>query len=410
MTRTPPQPAPNPTVLTLIMCVAHVAIIMDAFTFATLIKTFEAEWRLSRAEQGMISGIYFACYVPAVPVLMALTDRIDARRIFMAGCLLIGAAAAGFGLFADGFWTAALFRGLSGLGFASAYMPGLRVLVDRFQAPWQSRAIAFYTSSWSLGTAVSFLAAGIIGEAFGWQAAFYAGAVAAAGAFVLVQVTLGPNPPTPPGPDARLFDFRPVLKNRPALGYMFSYAAHTWELLAFRAWLVAFLVFSLARQPEPMVGWFAEPARIATLSAIAAMASNVLGNEFAVRFGRVRVIVAIQIVTGAIACALGFFGAAPYALIAALVVVYAMLVQADSGSLTAGLVAAAEQGRRGATIAVYQVIGWIGGATGPVVVGIVLGLFADETPTAWGCAFIAMGGIAFLGAAILSALSGRGLR
>ncbi len=403
--------ASRPVLLTALMCAAQVGILLDAFTFATLIRTFEAEWDLSKAQQGWISGIYYVAYVPSVPVFMALTDRLDARRIFLFGSLLIAFAAVGFALFAEGFWSALAFRALTGIGFAAAYMPGLRVLVDRFEGPWEARAIACYTSSWSLGTAVSYLVAGIVGETFGWQAAFAVGGAGALLAFLLVWLCLGPKKPTGMEAPTRLLDFTPVFRNRAAMGYVFSYAAHTWELLAFRAWLVAFLVFSLTQQPEPpsssLAAWFAEPPRIATLSAIVAMLSSIFGNELAMRLGRVRVIVVIQVTTGLLACVIGFLGALPYLLVAGLTVFYALMVQADSGSLTAGLMGVAEQGRRGATLAVYQVIGFVGGFTGPILVGIVLGLFATESPAAWGSAFIAMGGVAFLGSGLLLLLTRR---
>ena len=399
--------AASPALLTIIMCAAHVGVLMDAFTFATLIKTFEADWGLTKAQQGWVSGIYYVAYVPLVPILMALTDRMDARRIFLTGSLTIAGAAAGFAIFAEGFWSALAFRALSGMGFAAAYMPGLRVLVDRFEGPWEARAIACYTASWSLGTAVSYLVAGIVGETFGWQAAFYAAGAGALIAFALVFICLDAITPKATDAPGRLLDFRPVFRNLKAMGYVCSYAAHTWELLAFRAWLVAFLVFSLAQQSEPMVGWFAEPSRIATLSAIAAMVSSIFGNELAMRFGRVRVITVIQLATGILACALGFLAAQPYLLVAALTVLYALMVQADSGSLTAGLVGVADEGRRGATLAVYQVVGFAGGFTGPILVGIVLGLFDAESLMAWGSAFITMGGVAFVGTILLLALTGR---
>lgn len=396
----------SPVLLTTIMCLAHVGILIDAFTFATLIKTFEAEWLLSKAEQGWVAGIYLAAYVPAVPVLMALTDRMDARWIFMTGCMVIGIAAAGFALFAEGFWSAMVFRALSGLGFAAAYMPGLRVLVDRFEAIWESRAIAFYTASWSLGTAVSYLLAGAIGDAYGWRTAFLTGAGGAVFGFLLVALLLRPTAPHALPNAGRLLDFRPVLRNRPAVGYMIGYAAHSWELFGLRTWLVAFLMFCLSQQPDPTTGWFTEPSRIATLSAIVAMASSVLGNELASHKNRERVIITIQLISGTMACVIGFLGTELYLIVAALTIIYALLVQADSGSLTAGLVSVAEPGRRGATLAMYQVIGWIGGFLGPVLVGIILGTFAAESKAAWGFAFITMGGVGFIGAAAMKIFSG----
>ena len=396
---------PGPVLITAIMCLAQVATLVDFFVFATLIRTFETEWALTKAEQGWVLGIYQAGYVLAVPVIMALTDRIDARRLYMAGCLLIAVAAGGFALYADGFWSALFFRALSGFGFAATYMPGLRVLVDRFPGVNESRAIAFYTSSWSLGTAVSYLLSGVIGDALGWQAAFYAGAGGALFGFVLIAVFLGPVAPVKAPEPTRLLDFRPVLRNRKVMGYVIAYAAHTYELIAFRAWLVAFLAFSLTQQAEPMVGWLAEPSRIAMFTAIAAMFSSIIGNELAQRVDRPRFIATVQCLTACLACMIGFLGAGPYEVVVALVIVYALMVQADSASLTAGLVGASEDGRRGATLAVYNLGAWTCAFIGPVLVGMVLGGMGKESVLGWGLAFIVMGAVAFIGGAAIRILS-----
>jgi MFS family permease len=398
---------PGPILITAIMCLAQVVTLVDFFVFATLVKTFEAAWTLSKAEQGWVLGIYQGGYVLAVPVIMALTDRVDARRLYMAGCLTIALAAAGFALFAEGFWSALLFRALSGFGFAATYMPGLRVLVDRYPGANESRAIAFYTSSWSLGTAASYLMAGVLGDALGWQAAFFAGSVGALAGFLLVAVCLTPVAPQRAPEPTRLLDFRPVLRNRKVMGYVVAYATHTYELLAFRAWLVAFLVFSLAQQPEPMVGWLAEPSRIAMFTAIAAVVSSIVGNELAHRFDRPRYIATVQCLTAALACVIGFMGAGPYELVVALVILYAVMVQADSASLTAGIVGAAEDGRRGATLAVYNVGAWTCAFVGPVLVGGVLEAAGPESTLGWGLAFAVMGGVTFLGAAAIRILSAR---
>ena len=45
-------------------------------------------WNLSATEAGVMAGAYAFGYMLAVPVLTALTDRIDARRILLAGSVV----------------------------------------------------------------------------------------------------------------------------------------------------------------------------------------------------------------------------------------------------------------------------------------------------------------------------------
>ncbi len=67
----------------------------------------------------------------AVPVLVSLTDRIDPRRILLASLALSALASVGFALVVDGFWSAAAFRLLGGVGLAGSYMPGMKALGGR---------------------------------------------------------------------------------------------------------------------------------------------------------------------------------------------------------------------------------------------------------------------------------------
>jgi hypothetical protein len=71
-----------------------------------------------------------------------------------------------FGLFATGLWSGAFFNAIAGIGFAGAYMPGLKALTDRLAPGDSSRAITLYTSSFSFGVGLSFLVSQLVAEAW----------------------------------------------------------------------------------------------------------------------------------------------------------------------------------------------------------------------------------------------------
>ena len=81
----------------------------------------------------------FGGYMLAVPVLSGLTDRMDARRVYLGSCLLAAAGLGGFALLAEGPATAGLLQAVSGAGLAGTYMPGLRLLADRIGGSRRSR-------------------------------------------------------------------------------------------------------------------------------------------------------------------------------------------------------------------------------------------------------------------------------
>ena len=69
---------------------------------------------------------------------------------------------------------------------------------------------------------------------------------------------------------------------------------------------------------------------------ILGVCSSVTGNEISIRFGRRRLILAAMFAGLIVAGTVGFTTAVSYTLAAVLVLVYAILIWADSSSLTAG--------------------------------------------------------------------------
>ena len=133
------------------MCGSEVLGMLGVFAFPALLPYFLKSWDLSNIQAGWINGIYFAGYTAAVPLLTGLTDRIDARRIYLIFSTLGGLSNLGFAFLATGFWSALIFRGLSGLGLAGTFIPGLKALIDRLELSAQPRAISFYTAFFGLG-------------------------------------------------------------------------------------------------------------------------------------------------------------------------------------------------------------------------------------------------------------------
>jgi len=68
-------------------------------------------------------------------------------------------------------------------------------------------------------------------------------------------------------------------------------------------------------------------------------------------------------------------------------VLYGPIVWLDSSSLTAGTAGTAEPSRRGATLAVHSMLGYVGGFVGPLIVGFVLDWQGGMSVSAWAAAF-----------------------
>jgi predicted MFS family arabinose efflux permease len=349
-------------------------------------------WRLSASEAGLMASSYALGYMVAVPVLTTLTDRIDARLILFAGSTLSGLATIGFGLLADGLGSAALLWALAGIGFAGAYMPGLKALTDRLGPGDISRSITLYTATFSLGVGLSFLVSQLVAERYGWRAAFV---VTGLGPLAMIAACFGLAPVRPKPTNAALLDFRPVLSNRAAMGYILGYGAHCFELYAIRTWIVAFWGFVTARNGGSAV---LEPVTVSFITAILAMPASILGNEAAIRLGRRRVIVCVMVISGAVAIAIGSLAAATPVMLLALVLLYSITVPADSGALTSGMAGSASPAFRGATMAAHSAVGFGLSAAGGWAVGVALDAGGGPATTSgWLAAFLVMAAGGLLG-------------
>lgn len=379
--------------LTAVFCLAEVGAMAGVMFFPALVPTFQAAWGLSNTDAGWISGIYYVGYAGAAPLLVGLTDRIDARRVYLASSVLSAVALLGFA-HAEGLWSASLWRFLAGIGFAGCYMPGLKALSDRIETVAGSRAVSFYTAASGVGTAISVWLAGRLEGAVGWQATAMLLALGPATGALVVLAAVPPKPPPPAAGRPSLWsalDFRPVLSNRPSLGYMLAYAAHSWELFGFRAWVVTFLVFAAA-QAGP-AGVPIAPETVATLVVLAGVPATLLGNEGAIRFGRRRAIATYAVVSALLGLGIGFSAGGPYLLAAVLAFLYGTVNLLDSSALTAGQVAAARPGERGVTLAAHSFMGFMTAFPAPLGIGAALDLVGENT-LGWGLGFATLGLVA----------------
>lgn len=383
------------------MCLAEVLGMVAFAAYSANLPGFIREWGLSNTEAGWIGGVFSLGNILAIPILVSLTDRIDARTVYLGSTAVMGLAYLGFGLLADGFWTALLFRGLSGAGFGGTLIPGLRLLSDLLEGPAQTRAITLYSACGAVGGATSFLIAGLTLPALSWRWVFLFGAAGCLLAALLVLLAVPRTARKGGGPGTALLDFRPVIRNRPALAYILCNFGHTLENYGARGWTVAFLTFALAAQGAPDPG---VPTPI-LMSAIVIVGffGNYMGGALAARLGRRRAVLAIVTASLLAATAAGASAALPFAFVMALVMLHSVTMTLDNAVLNAGAIAAAAPALRGATMAVYGLFGFVGAMLGPTLFGLVLDLVGSGSVLGWTAAFASLGLAGFLGAIALLA-------
>jgi MFS family permease len=380
--------------LVAVVCISGVLAMTSVAHVSVLTALLMQQWSISEAQIGVIGGSYFAGNALAVPFLVGSADVVDARTIFMCSSLLSAAASALYAVFAQGFWSSVLLRAIAGIALAGTYMPGLSIITARLPQASRARATPYYTASFSLGNAVSYLLAGQFSDADSWPLAFGISAVCACVAVLLVALLVAPLPPqkTAGFRLRQLFAYKQVFTNKPAMGYILAYGGHAWELLAFRQWLVPFLVF---KRVSPSAA-----STVAFCVMSAGAAASIAGGELAYApsmGGRRRVLFKLLMLSAVIAAlvASSALHSVPHWASIGAIVAYGLATISDSGVVTAGTVSHAFAGCHGITLSLHSMVGFICPSMGTAAAGAVLqAVGGKDSAAAWVAAWfvVAAGG------------------
>ena len=392
------------TSYTPLMLMAQTCALLGFACYAVVLTPLQEEWGLSNLQSGLIASAFFFGYMLAVPVATALTDRIDARKVYLIGGLSAAIGLLGMGIFAHNFWTALLFMAINGAGLAGTYMPGLKILSDRIKSGELTRHIAFYTAFFGIGTGFSYLCSGWILSLLGWRYVFGLIALGPLLAFVIVLCFIPPlDHEKWSGPlQIRLRDLFPVdkwkivLQDKKAAGFIFGYTAHTIELFASRSWIVAFFAFCAISSGE---SFFLAITTLAGIINFFGVPASILGNEIALRIGRQRWVCIAMITSAVLGIILASSTGHTWWLIIILAVAHAVFIMADSATLTAGLVMSAQENIKGAAMGLHSLMGFGGGLLGPAIFGFVLDIAGSRSSHAawiWAYAAIVIWGVLFV--------------
>ena len=375
--------------LVILMCAYLWLSLLGLHSVPAMLPLFTKLWSLNYTEAGWLAGIIYLTYLFGV-AFVGVTDRIDARRLLIAGALLNVLGYGGMGL-ADGFWSALAFRGIQGLGFAWTYMPGIKAMSDRIPSDAKGRAAAIYVSSFAVGSGLSVWIAAEIASAFGWEWAFVMPAISNIFAAALLFHYLPPVALETQGRPRKLLpDFRPVLRNRASVGYVIGVFAHNFELQGIRSWTVTFLTWTAVAQPDLPDDFNAALAAMVLI--LIGVPSSFVGAEFGHRIGYARTSFLAMAISAVFAFTVGYAAAWPIWVFIALVVGHNLLVLVDSGTLNGGAVNTADPAQRGNTVAAFGTASAAGGLLGPVLLGYILDLTGSGQSTeSWGLAFAVLG-------------------
>ena len=366
-------------------------LMLPASSYIAAIPDVKVQWGLNNTQAALIFSAYLLGYAASALLVMPLTDRLPARYIFAGSAVVSVLAHVLFPLLAQGVVSAVALRCVAGLGLLGTYMPGLRIVSERFSSGGRGLAIGFFVTAQYFANSASLAATGGLMARFDWEEAYLLMALGSAAGLPLAYFLLR-NHRTASGPASSGRLDATILRNAAARYLILGYSLHAAVVFAVRVWLPVFLVAVLVARGVENDAAIVRAAIFGGLALTVGSLGPVMGGIISDRFGRATSAAAIFTLSGACSWLIGWTGDFPWPLIVAIAVVYGWAIAADSAIYSTGVTEVASPEQLGSTMAVQAFAGLVGGVLGPILMGLVLDVTDDSFR--WG--FSSMGVIAVI--------------
>ena len=372
-----------------LMALMLFALLLPFASYVAALPFVQDEWQVNNTQAAVIFSAFQAGFAAAALLVIPLTDRINARHILLASATTSAIANALFPLVAQEVVTASILRAIAGAGLVGVYVPGLRIISERFADAGRGMAMGLFVTAFYAGNGVSLIATGELMNWLSWREAYLALSLASFVGLPLAYLLLrGLRHTAAAGSAVGRLDLG-VLKNRPARYYILGYTLHAAELYVVRVWLPTFLMAVLVARGVENAQAAATAAAVGGIALAAGSVGPVMGGAISDRWGRATSAAMIFALSGLCSWLIGWMGGFPWPLIVGVAVVYGWAISADSAIYSTAVTEVAEPQRLGSTMAMQSFLGFMGGVIGPIIVGGVLDIAPESLK--WGAGFSVTG-------------------
>jgi MFS family permease len=287
-------------------------------------------------------------------------------------------------LLAEGFWSALLFRTLSGIGVAGIYVPGMKIVAELFPVEKRGRALGIYVGSLVVGSGSSLLISGLYVNWLGWQGVILLTSSLSILAAILILSIHIPSSIRIEGNTLTIAKFKSVFKKKNLL-INGGYTGHCWELYAMWSWIGPFLVYYFSTQGFEKETAIKVGNTTGALIIIIGGIATYIGGRLSDKFGHGQTASAFLLISIMCSLLIGWLTYVPIVIMLVIAFIYGFTIVADSPIYNTAISEVTDPELLGIALGIQSVLGFSATIFAPLIFGILLEYFS------WGVAFTTIG-------------------
>jgi predicted MFS family arabinose efflux permease len=249
MSKPSSQPLAGAGSALLILTALNLLNYIDRYVPSAVKELVKVDLNLTDTQTALPLTSFVWVYMLASPIFGALADRVSRPKLIAAGVLLWSLATAG-AAFCTSFTSFLIARSLVGVGEAAYATLAPAMLSDLYPADRRNAILTRFYIAIPVGSALGFVLGGVVGDHYGWQAAFLVaglpGIIAAAFAWRLPDPPRAVSASEPAAPQPSWGSaLRTLAVNRPFVTAVAGYTAVTFASGALADWYPSYLHRSL---------------------------------------------------------------------------------------------------------------------------------------------------------------------
>jgi len=209
---------------------------LDRYLLAGIVAPLQQSLGATQTEIGFLTSAFLLVYMVAAPVFGLASRRVSRPRLLAVGIFIWSAATLASG-FVQTLLQLLLLRALVGIGEAAYSTLGPVLLAGHFKPERRASALSIFYAAIPIGTALSYIASGMLSEHWGWRSVFIAGGVPG---LLLAFLCLRLREPPPSAAESERTVHVPMRQRAAALGAVFGSADFRSATIGLTAFTFAF--------------------------------------------------------------------------------------------------------------------------------------------------------------------------